>query len=169
MKRQLLTEVSSTGAVHCDLKLIPPAEPQMPYTTNDSVPGAQLVLLLIGQLSILVWMLLLKRTQSISADQINASVITAGDYSVFVQKLKLDTIEGDHLIDYARHYGEVVNAVHIATVGRPIELGLLLETRKLVPLSDKAQSRWSVLSIIWIYSHPTYHRASASSNKIFML
>lgn len=125
------------GFVHCDLKLIRPDETNMPYRTTNSVPGAQLVLLLIGQVVILVWILVLKRTQSISADQINASVITAGDYSVFLQKLKLDSIEGDHLIEFSRHYGEVVNGVHIATVGRPIELGLRLETQKSVHLCKK--------------------------------
>lgn len=71
-----------------------------------------------------------KKTQALSADQINASVITAGDYSVFIRNLKVDSIESEHLIDVATHYGEVANAVHIATVGKPIELGIQLETQR---------------------------------------
>ena len=48
-------------------------------------------------------MLLLQAT---AAAQINASVLTAGDYTVYVTGLSQDVTNAD-LIEYARHYGEV--------------------------------------------------------------
>ncbi|GMH32281.1 hypothetical protein BSKO_00115 [Bryopsis sp. KO-2023] len=117
------------GRVACMLTLIGENDTNEFYGPK-SIPNAQLILLLFGQLFFLLWMLMLAKTQSVAADQINASIITAGDYSVMVKGLKLDSIENQHVVEFGRHYGEVANASHIATVGKPIELGLLLDTQR---------------------------------------
>ena len=44
--------------------------------------------------------------QATAAAQINASVLTAGDYTVYVTGLPRDVSNSD-LIEYASHYGEV--------------------------------------------------------------
>lgn len=46
--------------------------------------------------------------QATAAAQINASVLTAGDYTVYVTGLSHDVTKAD-LIEYASHYGEVGN------------------------------------------------------------
>ena len=55
-------------------------------------------------------MLLLQAT---AAAQINASVLTAGDYTVYVTGLSQD-VTNDDLVEYARHYGEVRGQRHPA-------------------------------------------------------
>lgn len=55
-------------------------------------------------------MLLLQAT---AAAQINASVLTAGDYTVYVTGLSQD-VTNDDLVEYARHYGEVRGHCHPA-------------------------------------------------------
>lgn len=117
------------GKEFCDLKRIKSSDENTSFKPQ-SIPTAQLILLLLGHVIFIGWLMFLKKTQALSADQINASVITAGDYSVYIRNLKYDSIESEHLIDVASHYGDVANAVHIATVGKPIELGLRLETQQ---------------------------------------
>lgn len=48
--------------------------------------------------------------QSTAAAQINASVLTAGDYTVYVTGLPRDVTNAE-LIEYASHYGEVCPAI----------------------------------------------------------
>jgi len=47
--------------------------------------------------------------QATAAAQINASVLTAGDYTVYVTGLSQDVTNAD-LTEYASHYGEVGEA-----------------------------------------------------------
>ncbi len=44
--------------------------------------------------------------QATAAAQINASVLTAGDYTVYMTGLSQDVTKAD-LTEYASHYGEV--------------------------------------------------------------
>ena len=47
--------------------------------------------------------------QATAAAQINASVLTAGDYTVYVTGLPRNVTNAE-LIEYASHYGEVMSA-----------------------------------------------------------
>ena len=48
--------------------------------------------------------------QTTAAAQINASVLTAGDYTVYVTGLPRNVTNAE-LIEYASHYGEVSPAI----------------------------------------------------------
>ena len=51
--------------------------------------------------------------QTTAAAQINASVLTAGDYTVYVTGLPRD-VTNAQLIEYASHYGEVRPAIPLS-------------------------------------------------------
>ena len=51
--------------------------------------------------------------QDTAAAQINASVLTAGDYTVYVKGLSQDVTNGD-LASFASHYGEVGTLIAVA-------------------------------------------------------
>ena len=105
---------------------------QLDKTRTKDIDDAQLIILLLGQMLMLIWLLCLKKMQAVSTQQINASIVTAGDYSVMIRGLSVKNIDNEPLIEFSRHYGEVVNAVHISAVGRPIELGQQLQNQMYV-------------------------------------
>ena len=69
-----------------------------------------------------VWLLFLKRAQTPNAEAINSQVISAGDYAVLVTGLGTASGDNTELEEFARHYGEVVMAVHLRSVGGPLSI-----------------------------------------------
>lgn len=68
----------------------------------------------------MLWMLAIEAAQIRSAERINASVITAGDFSVWVTGVRGSDGTNGKLEEYARHYGHVVSACHLLEVGRTL-------------------------------------------------
>lgn len=116
-------EEEENGVEFCKLEL--------DKSETKDIDVAQLILLLVGQMTFLGWMIKLRKRQKDAEDQINKDNITAGDYSVMIRGLDENKADNKKLIEFARHYGEVSNAFHITKVGRPIEMGQKLEDMEL--------------------------------------
>lgn len=53
--------------------------------------------------------------QATAAAQINASVLTAGDYTVYVTGIALEASNAE-IVEFASHYGEVRCASHVVLI-----------------------------------------------------
>lgn len=99
----------------CDLSLDPSA--------LGKVPELQFwIWAIFMMITYMVWLLFLERCQTRSAETINRNVITAGDYAVLVSGTGVESSDNDELRQFACHYGEVVSASHLTTIGKPLAI-----------------------------------------------
>lgn len=84
----------------------------------DDAPTAQLwIWLAIFPLLFVIWRASLQKMQAEVARKVNAHNVTASDYAVLVDNLSHTEGLQQKLIDFASHYGQVIAAFHLHSVG----------------------------------------------------
>ncbi|KAK9808616.1 hypothetical protein WJX72_000561 [[Myrmecia] bisecta] len=117
----------------CDLVL------NVGEVVQHQVHKAQLWVLFVAQLAFLLWMLLLNKVQVTAAEQINASVLTAGDYTVLIRGIGPHVTNQD-IMQWCSHYGEVVSASQILSIGSALAVAKKLHMLQMYQAELEAEA-----------------------------
>jgi hypothetical protein len=85
----------------------------------EAVPTAQFWFwCVVGMVCYCVWMIAIEEVQAGTARAVNRKNITVADYAVMLSNLGGSAGDDRYLEDFGRHYGEVVMAFHVRTLGK---------------------------------------------------
>lgn len=75
-----------------------------------------------GTLFWATWVAFLQKMQADISAEINSRHITAADYTVWVSGLRGTDADDSHIRTFAEHYGQVISAFHVCTVGTVLNI-----------------------------------------------
>jgi hypothetical protein len=67
-----------------------------------------------------IWRIALQKMRKKVAEEVNKHNITAADYTVHVSGLAQTSGQQEELLNFASHYGQVLAAFHLRSVGNPL-------------------------------------------------
>lgn len=75
-----------------------------------------------GTLFWAIWVAFLQKMQADISAEINLRHITAADYTAWVSGLRGTDADDAHIRSFAEHYGQVISAFHVCTVGTVLNI-----------------------------------------------
>lgn len=119
-----------------------------------------------------VWMRFLSRMQDRVAADVNVRNVTAADFSVWMSNLPEEADNDFQLRQFAEHYGQVVAAFHIRTLGNVLNLNNKVEVaeRKLAELKALAEHPGGFLDMLYRKSiHGVFSGLEAAQESLEVL
>ena len=91
-------------------------------STAEEIPHGHFWLWAVaGTVLYCLWLIGVQQFQTVTQRAVQRKNITVADYAVFVSNLNGTLGDDSKLEDFGRHYGEVVMAFHIRTLGRVLQ------------------------------------------------
>ena len=91
-----------------------------PHFQDDlegSIPLAVFAMQIITMLILLLWEANFHKQQLVTAQQVNARSVTAGDYAAIISGLGTNGFTREDLAAFMSHYGEVASVVYTRNIG----------------------------------------------------